>query len=59
MARKKNLKEDIELAKEHIDLAEQIVVEQAKNANPKSAKVLENAAFSLEKAEADLEEVDK
>lgn len=47
---------DIDLAKEHIELAENIVIEQGKNSDGKKKKALERAAFALEKAEVDLEE---
>jgi len=48
--------EDMELAEEHIELAENIVIEQGKNADGKRKEALEDAAFELEKAQADIEE---
>ncbi len=57
MVRKKvNKKENLELAEEHINLAESIVLDEAKNCKGKSQKSLGKAAFELEKAEADLED---
>ena len=52
----KNKKEDFEIAKEHISLAEDIILEESKFADEKRKKILENAEFSLEKAEADIDE---
>jgi len=49
-------KEEKELAQEHINLAEEIVVKEAKQLDGEEKKVLENAAFALEKASADLED---
>lgn len=48
--------EDRELAEEHIKLAEEIVVKEARDADGDEKKRLTDAAFALEKAEADLEE---
>jgi len=48
-------KEDIELAEEHIKLAEDLIQEEAKKEPTKNKKFLK-VAFELEKAEADLEE---
>lgn len=50
--------EDMELAEEHIKLAEDLVVEKIKKSS-KDSKKLKDAAFALEKAEADLEEDDE
>ena len=53
-------KENIGLAKEHADLAEEIVLEESKkDVSDENKEKLGDAAFSLEKAEADLEEVEK
>ena len=49
-------KEDVELAEEHIKLAEELVVNESKNCPDNKKKLLQDAAFSLEKAEAELEE---
>lgn len=49
-------KEDLELAEEHINLAEDIIVKEAKNAQGKEKKALEDAAFALEKAGCEIEE---
>lgn len=46
-------KEDIELAEEHLELAEEIVLSEAKNSDK---KLLKKAALLIENAEADLEE---
>ncbi len=57
MIKKRNKsKENLELAEEHIDLAEDLVLEEAKNCESNNKKALEKAAFELEKAEADLGE---
>lgn len=57
MARKKiNPKENLELAEEHINLAEDLVLEEAKNSKGKPQKSLGKAAFELEKAEADIKD---
>jgi len=58
-------KEDIELAEEHIDLAEDLVLKEAReeetsedNSGKKTKKIksLKKATFDLEKAEAEIEE---
>jgi len=49
----KMTKEDIELAEEHLELAEEIVLSEAKNSDK---KLLKKAALLIENAEADLEE---
>ena len=51
-------KKNLELAEEHIKIAEEIVVKEAGNSEGEEKKVLTDAAFSLEKAEAGLEESD-
>ena len=48
--------EERDLAKEHINLAEESVVKEAGQLDGEAKKVLEDAAFALEKAEADLED---
>ncbi len=51
-------KEDIEVAEEHVKLAEDLVIKQGKSAKGKKTEDrLKDAAISLERAEADLEEV--
>ena len=49
-------KENIELAEEHIKIAEDLVVKEAANAEETDKKSLKEAAFSLEKAESNLED---
>ncbi len=56
--KKRDSKENLELAGEHIDLAEDLVLEEAKNCNDNNKRALEKAAFELEKAESDLEDVE-
>lgn len=52
-------KEDIEVAEEHVKLAEDLVVKQGKSAKGKKTEErLKDAAISLERAEADLEEIE-
>lgn len=59
MVRKKsNPRENLELAEEHIDLAEHLVLEEAKNCQGNPQKLLGKAAFELEKAEADLKDAE-
>ncbi len=59
MVRKKSsTKENLDLVKEHINLAETIVLDEAKNCKGKPQKSLGKAAFELEKAEADLEDAE-
>jgi len=48
-------KENLELAEEHIKIAEELVVKEAADSDGEEKKGLTDAAFSLEKAEADLE----
>ena len=55
MVRKASKKENIELAEEHIKLAEDLVNEVGRNSEDKKGRY-KSAAFALEKAEADLEE---
>lgn len=59
MVRKKsNSKENLELAEEHINLAETIVLDEAKNYKGDSQKLLGKAAFELEKAESDIKDAE-
>jgi len=51
-------KENLELAEEHIKIAEGLVVKEAADSEGEEKKILTDAAFSLERAEADLEESD-
>lgn len=58
MAKKVNTKENIELAKEHIKIAEDLVTEEGKkNGSDAGQKKLAKAEFDLEKTEADLDEL--
>lgn len=57
--KRKDSKEDLGLAEEHIKLAEGLIEETAQDSDGGKAKVLTNVAFSLEKAEAELEELDE
>jgi hypothetical protein len=50
-------KEKIELAKKHIELAEQLVHEEAGNSNEKNEKEFVEAEFALEKAESEIEDL--
>ena len=45
-------KENLELAEEHIKLAEELIVKEAQNGNEKEQEELKDAEFALEKAEA-------
>lgn len=53
-------KEDIELAKEHVKLAEEIVMQESKKSNDseKNEKEFTEAKFALEKAEAEIEDLE-
>jgi len=51
-------KENLELAEEHIKIAEELVTKEAADSEGEGKKVLTDAAFSLERAEADLEDSD-
>lgn len=51
---KKN--ENVGLAEQHIQLAEQLILEENENADEEDKELFKNASFALEKAEADLEE---
>jgi hypothetical protein len=59
MQKKRNKsQENLELAEEHINLAENLILEEAKNYKGNSQKSLGKAAFNLEQAEADLEDAE-
>ncbi len=49
-------KENIELAEEHIKLAEDLIIGEAEKEEGKTREKLKDAAFSLEKAEAEIKE---
>ena len=49
-------KEDIELAEEHLEIAEEIVLSEAKNSKK---PLLEKVALLIENAEANLEEAEE
>ena len=49
-------KENLELAEEHINLAEGIIEKEAIDTEGKTQEVLKKAVFDLEKAEAELSE---
>jgi len=49
-------KEDIELAEDHVRLAEEIIFDEAKKSK-KPMKEFEEAEFALEKAEAEIEDL--
>lgn len=51
-------KDDLELAEEHIKLAEEIVEKGGLNSEGEEKEKMQKAAFELEKAEANLEDVD-
>jgi len=50
-------KENLDLAKEHIKLAEDLVSEEGRKTSQKEKKFT-NAAFTLEKAENEIEEIE-
>lgn len=50
-------KENLELAEEHIKIAEDLIEKGALDSEGEEKKKFENTAFALEKAEANLEEV--
>lgn len=53
-------KENLDLVDRHIELAEQIINEESKKLkNNIDSKKLKNALFSLEKAEANIEELEE
>ena len=49
-------KENLELAEEHIKLAENLVEKEALDAEGEKQEILKKSVFDLEKAEAELEE---
>jgi len=49
-------KENIELAEEHIKIAEELVEKEALNEEGEKREILKKGVFDLEKAEAELEE---
>lgn len=53
-------KEDLELAKQHIELAEQIISEEARKGDldKKKEREFSEAQFALEKAEAEIEDLE-
>ena len=51
-------KEDLELAEEHIKLAEEIIEKGGLDSEGEEKTKFEKAAFELEKAEANLEDVE-
>ncbi len=58
---KTSSKENIELAEEHIKIAEDLIHNEAKKCDDGSKKMkeLNEAAFALEKAESEVEDVDE
>jgi hypothetical protein len=52
-------KENLELADEHIQRAEEILYEESKDAGEKEKEKIKDAELSLEKAEAEVEELGK
>ncbi len=49
--------EELELAEEHVKLAEEIVEKQGMNEEGDKAEKLKQASFNLEKAESEINEV--
>jgi hypothetical protein len=49
--------EDLELAEEHIKLAEDLVIEKAGKVDEEKAEKLMKVEFELERAEAELQEI--
>lgn len=55
-------KEDVELAKEHIKLAEELISKEAKSQTPNNKnkeKEFTEAEFALERAEAEIEDLEE
>jgi hypothetical protein len=52
-------KENIELAKQHIELAEQIINEEARKTDKKKEKEFVEAEFALEKAESEIKDLEE
>lgn len=59
MAKKTSSREAVELAEEHIKIAEDLIHDEAKKCDEGSKKMkeLSEAAFALEKAESEVEDV--
>ncbi len=59
MVQKTSSQEAVELAEEHIKIAEDLINEEAKKCDPDSKKMKEisEAAFALEKAESEIEDI--
>ncbi len=58
MAVKTTKNENLELAREHLDIAEDLINEESKKCdNESDSKKLSKAQFDLERAEADIEEI--
>ena len=49
--------ENMEIAEKHVELAEQILSEEAKKLKGKDLEKISKAEFALEKAEANIEEL--
>jgi hypothetical protein len=52
-------KENIELAKEHIEIAEQLVHEEASKSEGKNEKEFLEAEFALERAESEISDLEE
>jgi hypothetical protein len=59
MARKSSTKENLELADEHIKIAEDIIVKESNNADDVRRKKYTDAELDLEKAESIVEELNE
>lgn len=61
MRRKIESGENIELAKEHLKLAKELIVDESKNCldDEKATKEFSEAAFALEKAESEVEDIEE
>jgi len=61
MAKKTSSKEAVELAGEHIKIAEDLIHDEAKKCDDGSKKMkeLSEAAFALERAESEVEDVEE
>ncbi len=62
MVRKSSSKENVELAKEHVKIASDLINEEAKKCDPSNSKVIKElgeAAFALEKAESEVEDIEE
>jgi hypothetical protein len=57
---KEESKENIELAREHLKLAKDLIVDESKkHSDDKSTKEFGEAAFALEKAESEVEDIEE